>query len=68
MTMQELARRIKRDSRSLRVQAQTDCVIITPVFQETFTVCSWEEWQAARKAGRCEFPDSECPMYGDPGE
>jgi hypothetical protein len=60
MTMQELAKRIKRDSRSLKVQVNADSVTVTPVFQHPLEVRTWEEYREAAKTGRIAFPDSEC--------
>lgn len=60
MTMQELARRIKRDSRSIKVRANTDSVTVTPVFQHPLDVKTWQEYREATNSGRIAFPDEEC--------
>ncbi len=53
-----LARRIKRDSRSIRVRVLPDGVEVIPVFQHPVKVQTWEEYQAAGII----YPDSETAL------
>jgi hypothetical protein len=54
-----LAKSIRKDSRSLKVEIVEGGVRVTPVFQEPVLVQSWIEYREAIKAGRISFPDSE---------
>lgn len=56
-----LAQRIKVDGPSLKVRIlDGEIIVVTPPFQKSVAVASWEDYQRLIKEGRICFPDNEC--------